>query len=336
MHKWNVLCLLFICSTIWTPFNLLSGEDRSVKNNNGKVLHHVKIKELQTFGGDQIYSAFGIASLSDGSLIVSDKLDNKIKRFDAAGKIVKEIGKRGRKPGEFSGPGPVAVGSNFIAVADFQSPRIQLFSFDLIYITEFFVPGPIINMAYDKNDDLWVGLLVYEETTSLVKVHGNGHIMGGIQLKNITKDGFNNLFNFTISRDGSIFVIYACQNVVEIWNIEGQFLSQKQIPGFPGRTTRISLQRSTKGYYDGGADRMIPNGVLFFKIGSDTMDNIYILGEDYSICPQKDVLILNKQGELTAMLELPRESNWIYIDPRQNIWSIEDQRLHICKYKILY
>jgi len=81
---------------------------------------------------------------------------------------------------------------------------------------------------------------------------------------------------------------------------------------------------------------MIPNGVLFFKIGSDTMDNIYILGEDYSICPQKDVLILNKQGELTAMLELPRESNWIYIDPRQNIWSIEDQRLHICKYKILY
>jgi hypothetical protein len=111
------------------------------------------------------------------------------------------------------------------------------------------------------------------------------------------------------------------------------FLGQNNIPGFPRNPTRISL-RSTRGSFDRDQDRMVPNGSLFFKVASDTLNNTYIVGEDYSICPQRDVFILDHNGILTAILELPRESDWLFIDSRQYLWSIEGQRMRLCKYRI--
>jgi hypothetical protein len=334
MQKWqSVYFLVLIMSFQFSHDTNSSNKFLVVKSQADVILRQVRIKEMKTFGEDQIYGAYGIAGISDGSFIISDKLDNKIKQFDVSGKLIREIGKKGRGPAKFSGPSALAAGKNTIAVADFQSPRVQLFSFDFKYIDEFYAPGPVINLAFDRNDELWIGMLSFEGSNSLVKVNDQGDVTQGICLKNVAKDPFDNLFNFTILKDGTIFVVYACQNVIEKWDIHGTFYFQRHVPGFPKNPARIPFPTSHES--NNNRNQLVPSGSLFFKITSDTLNNIYIVGEDYSINPLRDVFVLNQDGDLTALLELPRETEWIYIDSRQYLWSIEGQRMRICKYKIL-
>jgi hypothetical protein len=318
---------LMLITTVW-------GGQSATPNKSNVIIKQVKLKAIASVGGDHIYGAFGLSCLPDRSLLVTDKLDYKIKKIAIEGTLIKEIGKKGKGFGEFSGPSAISVGSQCIAVADFQSPRVQLFSLDLEFMKEFYVPGPIINLAYDGNGELWIGILTYTKSESLLKVDENGSVVKRIQLKNITKDPFDNLFNFTILKKGTIAVVFACQNIIEKWNTDGQFYGQNKIPGFPARSTRVQLNRG-KDSFNNGSDHMIPNGSLFFKITSDTSNNIYILGEDYSIIPQRDIFILDQNGDLTGMMELPKESAWIYIDPYNNFWSIESHRTQIYKYRIL-
>jgi hypothetical protein len=320
------LNLMFI-TTIW-------GRQNNTTPKSDCIVKHVRLKEINSVGGDYIYGAFGLCCLHDGSLLVTDKLDYRIKKIDVEGNLIKEVGKKGKGYGEFSGPSAIAVGNQCIAVADFQSPRVQLFSFDLEYLKEFYAPGPIINLAYDGNGELWIGILTYTKSMSLLKVDENGSVMKGIQLKNITKDPFENLFNFTILKEGTIAVVFACQNIVEKWGTDGQYYEQKRIPGFPDKPARVQLHKG-KDSFNNGSDHLVPNGSLFFKISSDTSNNIYILGEDYSIVPQRDVFILDQNGNLTGMMEIPQESAWIYIDSYNNLWSIESHRTQIYKYRIL-
>jgi len=316
------------------PYSLsASDESADTSATTETIIQPIKIREMNIIGENQIYGAYGITCLADKSLIVTDKLDYKIKQFDSNGKLLREIGKKGRGPSKFSGPYVIAAGKKNIAVADFQSPRVQMFSFDLTYIDEFYAPAPIINLAYDKNDDLWIAMGVEDESESLVKVNKKGEVIAGIRLKNIRRDPFDNLFNFTILKDGTIIVVYACQNILEKWDIQGKFYCQKQIPGFPQKSGRIKLHDSNQ--QRNNRNLLVPNGMLFFKIASDTLNQVYMVGEDYSLKPLMDVFILNKDGDLTGLLELPRESNWIYIDALQNLWSIEGNRKRIVKYKIL-
>ena len=318
---------LMLIATAW-------GRQNGASSKSDCIIRYVRLKEIASVGGDYIYGAFGLSCLPDGAILVTDKLDYKIKKIDVGGNLIKEVGKKGKGYGEFSGPSAIAVGNQCIAVADFQSPRVQLFSFDLVYLKEFYAPGPIINLAYDMNGELWIGILTYTKSESLLKVDENGTVIKGIQLKNITKDPFENLFNFTILKEGTIVVVFACQNIIEKWDTNGQFYEQKRIPGFPDKPARVQLHKGKDSFND-RSDRLVPNGSLFFKISSDASDNIYILGEDYSIVPQRDVFILDRNGDLIGMMEMPQESAWIYIDSHNNLWSIESHRTQIYKYRIL-
>lgn len=311
----------------------LSAESHARSSEQQKVLSAISIKELSSYGGDFLYGVFGITTMADGSFFVTDKLDYKVKHIDAKGKLVKEIGRRGRGHGEFSGPGPIAGGKQTLAVADLQSPRVQIFTYDLEFLSEFYAPGPIINLQYDGDDNLWIGILTYTNTEALVRVTTKGSIVKGIQLKNTTKNPFENLFNFVIRPDGDLCVLFACQNILETWSREGVYQGQRGIPGFPSKLRWIGQNKSILFSAERGG---VPEGVLFFRIASDRDGTLFVLGEDFAREPYRDVFVLDKKSEMTGILQLPRTSSWIYVDGQKNLWSVEEHRTRVTKYRLLY
>ena len=289
-------------------------------------------KEVATYTGDFLYSVFGLLVQSDGSFYVSDKLDFKVKHIDAKGKLIGEVGKKGRGRGEFVGPYIIVGGKQGIAVADLQSPRAQLFTYDLKFLNEIFAPGPIMDMRFDSDDNLWIAVLTYTNSGALFKFSADASILTQIHLKNTTNYPFDNLFNFTVTPDGNLRALYACQNILETWTPLGRLVDERLVPGFPPRSRPGGKQQSAEVSYPYGT---IPEGNIFFGVCSDSRGSLYILGHDYAANPQRDLFVLNATGELTGILVLPKPSDLIHIDSNDNLWSIEDHRMRVTKYKIV-
>jgi hypothetical protein len=70
-----------------------------------------------------------IVALPDGSIVVRDRFDPGVLLFDAAGRLVRRIGQRGRGPGDFGQlGGSVGLFGDTIWAADTQGWSIQVFS----------------------------------------------------------------------------------------------------------------------------------------------------------------------------------------------------------------
>ena len=68
----------------------------------------------------------GLATLNDGSVLVTDAFAFSLVRIDAEGQIVARYGERGVDPGQFNFANDVEVLRSFIVVADKENGRIQV------------------------------------------------------------------------------------------------------------------------------------------------------------------------------------------------------------------
>jgi DNA-binding beta-propeller fold protein YncE len=83
--------------------------------------------------------------------------NNRIVRFTADGKFVKEWGKKGSGPGELSEPHTIAMDSRGrLLVGDRENNRIQLFEQDGRYITEWRQFGRPSGIAIGQDDTIYV------------------------------------------------------------------------------------------------------------------------------------------------------------------------------------
>ncbi len=254
--------------------------------------------------GDTIF--FGIYDFDfhpDGSLIVTDKLDYKVKHISGTEKILNEIGKKGRNKGEFfTGPFLCAVGKSHIAIADYSSPRIQIFTRTLQYISEFRVNGIVIDMEFDSKENLWIGTITdSKETTRLLLCDEKGKTKNEYSLVHANDNIFDNLYFFTITQRDTIFVAYAYQNIIEKY--------------FNDYIEFFSLPISTKAkipykYHISEKENnfKVPEGEIIYSLCADKQDYLYLLAGDYAFNLFRDVYILNSKGEIIAMLSLPVES----------------------------
>jgi len=67
---------------------------------------------------------FGVICDTEGSVYICDYRANDIKKFDASGKFVKIIGRKGRGPGEFNGPFHMTFAKDRLVVWDSRNSRL--------------------------------------------------------------------------------------------------------------------------------------------------------------------------------------------------------------------
>ena len=92
---------------------------------------------IRTFGSlgdspDQIVEPAGIAIDYDDNIYVSS--DHKLQKFTSSGELIKCVGQRGTKEGEFNDPRGVTLYDNQMYVCDRNNHRIQVFDLDLNFV----------------------------------------------------------------------------------------------------------------------------------------------------------------------------------------------------------
>jgi len=276
-----------------------------------------------------LLNAQGMTRLDDGTLLVSDKLAYTVKRFNRNGRMIGEYGKRGKEAGEFRAPGPLDAFHDTVAVADYASPRIQLFSTQFTHFMTFYAPGPVFDLAFDHNGALWVGAATGRAGKSLFQYDGYGRLKQSVALKYSRGDEFDDIFSLVITPSNDIVVSYIVLNKIEIWNVEGQFKSECEVPGVIRRPPRRNIAR---GIFAKPFE--VPEGNISWGIAVDPGGNLYVLSAEYSEHQNRDVVVFDPAGKYRTRFCLPFPASNIWIDPQGYLYTAENHRTILRQYRL--
>lgn len=154
----------------------------------------------------------------DGSFDVSDGcVNSRVALFDPQGKEVREWGKKGNGPGEFSNPHGLTLlpRSTDVLVADRENARLQLFGQDGRFKRQWAgapdidTTGRVFAVAADADGSLFVGIRREDydaQHTGVLKLDRHYRIVTSIGFGQPGDPVFNAVHDLAVGRDGSIYV----------------------------------------------------------------------------------------------------------------------------------
>lgn len=271
---------------------------------------------------------FGIRD--DGELIIGDKLDYSLRKVNYRTGLSQSVGSRGNNSGEFiRGPGPVDCCGQTVAVADFTSGRIQLFTSSLTFKKLFRVPGAIASLAFDKQGSLWVSGFTGEKDRELFVYDSTGTFRRTIPLRNTNGGMYDDVCLVCTTPFNEVVVTYFTRNIIEVWDTDGNFKHQFSVPGVIPRSVYKPVSTGSS------VSESVPDGEIFGNITSDEAGRIYLIGGHYSPEPGRTVYVMGTSGKFLTQFTLPTPSRIIRI--RNNIlYAVEGKGTIITQYKMQF
>ena len=89
-------------------------------------------QKIRTFGPHQMIGPKGVATDDSGNIYVSS--EHKLQKFTSTGELIKCVGRKGGKEGEFDDPRGLTLRDNLVYVCDCDNHRIQVFDLDLNFV----------------------------------------------------------------------------------------------------------------------------------------------------------------------------------------------------------
>jgi tripartite motif-containing protein 71 len=184
-------------------------------------------------GDGQLKAPADVAVDAQGNLWVVDKSNNRIEKFDAAGKYLAKFGSAGAGNGQFNRPTAIAIASNGdLLVTDSGNARVERFSSAGAYLSQFgsagagngqFSSGGPEGIAIDSSGNIWVSdtyggrLQKFTSAGVFSKVAGSKGSGSG-QLGEPT--------GLDVDSSGNVWVADWQNNRVSRFNSNGEFISQ--------------------------------------------------------------------------------------------------------------
>jgi len=176
----------------------------------------------------------GIAVDGQGNVYVADFRNDRIQKFDSAGKFVAAWGEIGSQPGQFKDVSAIAVdGRGNMYVADTFNHRVQLLDADGRVLLQFkgglFAPRGI---AVDGIGRIWVA----DSGNNAVKLFSaKGELIKAVGKKGQEKGEFDTPIGLAMDRQGRLYVADAANSRVQVLDGEGNYLSEFKVEGWqPG------------------------------------------------------------------------------------------------------
>lgn len=276
-----------------------------------------------------ILCAQGLATLGDGRIVVADRLDYRLKIFDSAGRLVARVGGRGKQDGAFRGPGPVDCSAYAVAVADFASGRVQLFSRSFHHLRTLDVPGSVADLCFDARGTLWVSIIRRDNRGELLRYLPDGATSTTVPLRNVSGNPFHDVCTLASTPGGTVLAAYMTRNIVEVYEASGQFLREFTIGGLPAASP-VEQVETDRGA--GGIE--VPIGVVSWNLTVDGSGRIYVLAGECSQNPGREVFVLDPDGRVLGNMTLPERAVRIRADRNGFLWAVSSRRGTVVQYRV--
>jgi peptidylamidoglycolate lyase len=159
-----------------------------------------------------------VAIRADGSFYVSDGyVNSRVALFDPQGRWVREWGRKGAGPGEFSNPHGVTLvpGGTDVLVADRENSRLQLFDGAGVFKRQWTgaadapTTGRVFSVATDADGAIYVGIRRADYDTAhtgVVKLDRGWRIVATVGFGRPGAPVFNAVHDLAVGPDGSLYV----------------------------------------------------------------------------------------------------------------------------------
>jgi hypothetical protein len=274
--------------------------------------------------------ATSLTETDDGNIYVVDHYAYRIKMFNNKGTLLKEAGSRGKGKGNFLNmPYLITSYKNNLAIAEFTSSRVQLFSTNMDYLKSFSVDGIILDISFDHDGNLWLGIMDPEGKTYLSVYDLRGQRIKKISLKNnLGKEfEFGSIFVLTVAKTGLVFIAHTDLNKIEVWNTGGEFVKDFSIGDLPANPEKKVVN------YSLFSKKYVPIKKIFQDIAVDENGLVYILGGHYSSNPFQDIYVVDHNGAIKRKLTLPEKVSTIYLTHRNEFLIIDKMGFSVKLYR---
>ncbi len=246
-----------------------------------------------------------IQCLGEGRLAVLDVGRSRVAVFDRNGNYVRQIGRKGRGPGELLNPVDMAVGPDAkVYVLDSGNRRLSIFDSTGVFLSSFRVParylGPNTRIAVGPDQMIYAH---FPEFDSLFTVFSpNGRVVGRFgslraydyPVKSIQARMLFNSIAFGFDRRGYLYVLFLNLPYLRIYDRNWLLLLEKRIETSDMEVVRKAYERNLARHRVPGAGMVMlpqyfwdmvvcPSGHAIAVIGGPQVKAYYLLGPSGSI-----------------------------------------------------
>jgi len=187
-------------------------------SHDGKQLLALGEPRVGAWDGAHFNQPTDIAIRPDGTFYVSDGyVNSRVAIFDSRGTELREWGKKGAGPGEFSNPHGLTFipGSTDVLVADRENSRLQLFDKDGAFKRQWVgaaaaaTTGRVFAVAADEAGNYYLGIRRADYDTAhtgVVKLDRQWNIVAAVGFGQPGDPVFNAVHDLALGKDGSIYV----------------------------------------------------------------------------------------------------------------------------------
>lgn len=289
-----------------------------------------QIFSINEYQDTLLYQIQGFTTTSKNEIIVSDKIDYKIKKINHDGSLIKSAGRRGGGPGEFNvGPANIVFSdkNSSIAVVDHTQAIVKIFNSDLKFIFNIYTNIAIADLDYDNNGNLIIATIPLNKKQEAVTLYNSvGEKIFSFNPSNLIGNPLYDLFFIEYNHlKNLIILMYRFRNLIQIYNTNGKLIQEFSIKGLPeiadSETTNTQIGK-------------IPVKDIFWDIASDKFGNLYIIGGDYSPQSKMTIYLTDYKGNLLNIFLIKEKSSFIHVDQDGFIWTSNADNTIICKNKL--
>ena len=209
---------------------LNSKQQLVVAEKSGKVtVFDGKGKKVQTITSEKFSRPIGLAVDKDDNIYVSDWGNCSLFKFSKEGKVMKVVGRKGTRPGEFNSPGVIKVINDKLYVCDRGNHRIQILSTELEYVNSFGCHGDgdgQFNWPNGIAQDRAGNLYVTDTNNNRVQVFDcKGQFLSTFSKKGAASEQLDYPCGICVGSDRLVYVCDKGNKCVSVFKTSGQFVT---------------------------------------------------------------------------------------------------------------
>ncbi len=295
------------------------------------VIRSIALEEVLSLGtldDGALVQWTGIAADVSGAIYVLDALDYALKKFDAAGRLLKKAGRQGPGPGEFLAPRILALSAGRIYVLDQSRLGILVFDFDLRYKNTIPFPRLLSMITAVGPGRLAVsGLTPVGQTARISMLDAEGRVL--TEFPFLDKVDFYLADSISVAAGaGELYLAYFFQDRLEKREVNGRLVWSWSLAGPSAvETEKIGA---------GGRELLIPRKTFYKSAALDRQGHLLVLCGGQTKHPSRDVYVFDPAGVRQAVFVLPEPSHGIYVDDSGFLYARANEGLTVKKYRIIY
>jgi hypothetical protein len=272
-----------------------------------------------------------IATDSRNNIYAADDYAYSVKKFSPSGVFEQEFGRHGNRENEFSSfLFRMICAHDTFAISQLGDTRVRFFSLEGRCNGTLPLSGTVVDIAFDSRGRLYASVVPFSKNKEdvLVLYEKSGRVVARVSLKHLSDNSILNLVQLAVDRKDRLTVAYHFINMVELYDDGLNITKEVRISGLPDRAPTVKSK-----YEEIGS---VPSGEIIKDVAVDSAGNIFVLGGDYGVHPSRDVFVMDRAGELITSMTLPSKTGFIYIDSNGYLYTREQERTIVKKYKLTY